>query len=384
MSKVDVPGPKFGLNEIINVYTEQVIVDREAAYKYNPLRPSAAGKCSRELGYEFTEFRGHAKYQKEQKSPDTHRLLNLGDKIEWHANEEMRAAFAVMPKPPQIKYKQHTLSFFKFDDGSFMEGKIDLCVEIDGELIVCDWKSKGDKYSAYYKSAWDEFPNRLVATGFAQTFGTDAVFITDIEKFLEATDDPFFANNLYQLNFYACSEFLAERNCRLASVLQYNKNDSRIREVRFVPSRAVFERTVEKFRKVQAAVDSERTPESIERDYVLGSMKCGFCAYRKECWPEDDALKLYFKTLPPKAWPKDLDRLPQSAQEQLVALFARYHDASKAADEREVLEQKICKLLNEIKIFKVRLDKDYIYIVKRLKSGGFGGAARYVLRRDKL
>lgn len=375
--KNNVPGPEFGLNEIINVYTEQVIVEREASYKYNPLRPSSAGKCTRELGYEFAEFRKYQEYPKEPKTPEVHRLLNLGDKIEWHANEEMKAAFAVMPKPPQIKYKQHTLAFFKFPDGTFLEGKLDLCVEIDGDLIVCDWKSKSDKYSAFYKSAWDEFPSKLVATGFAQTFGSDAVFITDLKAYLAKSEDPFFNNNLYQLNFYACNPFLKERGCKLASVLQYNKNDSRIREVRFVPSQEVFEETQAKFQVVMAVVDGDKTPENLSRDFVLGSMKCGFCSYKKHCWPEDDALKEYFKTLPPKAWPKDLDRLSKDLQERLIPLFAKYQELSQAAAGVEPVEQEICRLLNAAKVFKVRLDKDHIYRVKRLKEG-------LVLRRDKL
>lgn len=374
-----IPGPEFGLNEIMDAFTQT-----ESDYKFNPLRPSSAGKCERELGYELMEFRGHAKYEKESMPAATKRLLDFGDKVEWHANDHLYKAFARMPKPPLIKYKQHTLSFLKFPDGTFLEGKLDLCIEINGELIVCDWKSKGDKHSQAYKTSWDEFPEKLVSTGHATSFGKDAVFITDLAAFLNQSNDPFFANNLCQLNFYACSDFLRERGCKLASILQYNKNDSRIREIRFEPSKAVYEQTKEKFLRVHAAIETDKSVEGLKQEFVLGSMKCGFCQFKKECWPENDALKKYFETLPPKSWPKDLDRLPRDVQDKLKPLFERYHELPDAEKEIEAVEQQICLVLNEAKVFKIRLNPDLIYRMKKLKSGGAAGGERLVIRRDKL
>jgi hypothetical protein len=159
-------------------------------------------------------------------------------------------------------------------------------------------------------------------------------------------------------------------------VLQYNKSDSRIREVRFVPSDEVAQRTKDKFIKVAATVDAEKSVENLTKEYVLGSQKCGFCPFRKECWPENDALKAYFQELPPKQWAKDLDRLPQVEQGPLRALFAEYEDLVSKGTKLDKIEHEIIKVLDRNKVYKVRLSKDRVYRVKRLKEG-------LVLRRDK-
>ncbi len=380
----NIPGPAMGLNEIIDGLTAELIQEKaDGPSLYNPLRPSSAGKCEKELGYEFMQYRGLAKYQTEANRPSVNRLLNLGNAVERQLFYDMADAFKKAPSRVDIKYKQQTLSFFQFHDGAWLEGNIDGVIQTEHWKILIDIKSKGDKYSQFYKSSWDEFIEKLVNTGYAQKFGDDAVFITDLEKFIETEQDAFFNNNLYQLNFYACNPFLKERGINLASIVQYNKNDSRIREIRFVPSEAVYEKTKAKFLKVAATVDQDKSVEGLNKEYVLGSSKCGFCSFRKECWPEEDALKLYFKELPPKQWAKDLDRLPRALQEELTPLFAEYHSMSSIPDKIESIEQSIVKALDKARVYKIRIKEDQIYRIKRLKSGGPGAGERLVLRRDK-
>lgn len=379
--QVEIPGPKFGLNEIIDTFTQDVMAKNDK--KWSPIRPSSAGKCERELGYEQMEYRGFADYPKEQKSSSVHRLLNFGHSVERHVIDEMYKAFAQSPDPIKIAYKQQMLSFFRLPDGTLLEGSSDLGIESKDWKILVDVKSKGDKYSQFYKSSWDEFVEKLEATGFAKAFGSDAVYITDLEKFLGAGFDPFFCNNLYQLNFYARNSFFVERGYNLASIVQLNKNDSRLREIRFTPSQEVYERTKTKFEKVMSVIDLDKNPEALEKEYVLGSSKCGFCSFRKQCWPEDDALKAFFKQLPAKQWPKDLDRLPSNVQEELRGLFDQYHSTETAGRALENIEQSIVKVLDKNKIYKIRLSESQIYRVKRLKSGGANKGDRMVLRRDK-
>jgi hypothetical protein len=391
-SNLNIPGPQFGLNELIDAFTVSVI-EKGNEKKYNPIRPSAAGKCTKELGFEMMEFRGLASYEKEQKTASVHRLLNFGHQVERHVLDEMYKAFAQSPEPISIKYKQQVLSFFRLPDGTMLEGSLDLCIETKDWKMVCDIKSKGDKYSQFYKSSWEEFVGKLVDTGFATKFGEDAVYITDLEQFLDSGFDPFFCNNLYQLNFYACNPFLQERGINLAAVLQYNKNDSRLREIRFTPSQAVYDRIKDKFNKVVAAIppitdprgdyDYEAALEALPKDYVLGSSKCGFCSFRKQCWPSADALKEHFKTWPKKHWAKDFDRLPMDVQEKLKPLFDEYHTLSKTIGMQEKAEEKIVKILDDEKVYKVKLNKDQVYAVRQLKSGGKGSGERRVLRRDK-
>ncbi len=385
MSNIQIPGPQYGLNEIIDAFTSESIEKRsKEGFKYNPLRPSSAGKCTKELGYEFMEYRGLAEYKKENKSPSVHRLLNLGNPIERHVIDEIYYAFKQSSKKISIKYKQQTLSFYKLPDGTFMEGSMDLGIEADDWKMVVDVKSKNDKYSQFHKSSWDEFSEKLTSTGHAVKFGDNAIFITDLEKFIDSEADVFFNNNLYQLNKYACSDFLIERGYTLASILQYNKNDSRLREVRFVPNRAVYERVKDKFTKVMEEVDINKSVENLPKDYALGSMKCGFCDFKKQCWPENDALKDYFAQLPKKQWPRDLDRLPAAVQAELVPLFDEYHMLSTLPEKLEKIEEKIVSTLYKNQVFKIRLNQDQIYMVKRLKSGGKGDGERMVLRRGKL
>lgn len=384
MSNIQIPGPQFGLNEIIDAYTVKYEEERKKKEKYHPLRPSSAGKCERELGHEYMEYQGHATYEREPMSASTVRLLNLGHHIERAAIGNMYDAFGEMDAPIKIRYKQQTLSLGKLPDGRFLEGSMDLGVEGDQWKILIDWKSKGDKYSSYFKSSWDEFVEKLVSTGFAASFGVDAVYITDLEKFLEAFDDVFFAANLLQLNLYANADFMKERGFGICSIMQYNKNDSRIREVRFVPSEAVAIKVKEKFDRVQKTVDDTKSVEGLNKDHMLGSAKCAFCSFKKQCWPEDDALKAFFQNLPPKQWPKDLDRLPKDTQDELEVLFNEFEQLSHAPSKLEKIEQKIISVLSKLNLYKVRLKNQHIYRVKKLKTGGVANGERMVLRRDKL
>lgn len=382
MSKI--PGPEMGINEIMDAFTMKIVESRSQDNRWMPLRPSSAGKCEKELGYEFMEFRGHATYPKELNPPDVHRLLDLGSSIEYHANRQMRSAFEKSTKPIRMKYKQQSVTICRLADGTLIEGSIDLWIETSDWRCMADWKSKSDKYSQFYKSSWEEFIEKLVSTGHAEKFGEDAVFITDLAKFLATNKDAFFNNNLYQLNTYACTDFARERNLTFCSILQYNKNDSRIREIRFLPDEVVAANVVQKFQRVALTVDAEKSASNLRKDYVLGSQKCGFCSYRKECWPEEDALKAYFRDLPPKQWPKDLDRLPTVVQEEVKPLFDEYHAVGLAQARLDVLELKIVEALNKAKVYKIRITPEQIYRVKRLKTGGPGGGERMVLRRDKL
>lgn len=377
MSDIQIPGPSMGLNELVDAFTYQNSEKRSDGDKWNPLRPSGAGKCEMELGHDYMEFKGHAKYNPDVKPPEVERLLNLGNKIEDHANWEMKAAFANSPKPIRMKYKQQTVSICRLHDNTLIEGNIDLWIECDEWRCMADWKSKSDKYSMFYKSAWDEFVEKCVATGHAVKFGDgSSVFITDLKGFLENNKDSFFNANIYQLNMYGCTDFAKERNITFCSIMQYNKNDSRLREIRFVPDDSVFKQRTGVFQRVAYTVDTTKSVEGLRKEYILGTQKCGFCRHRERCWPENDALKDYFRTLPPKQWAKDLNRLPQDAQDRLIYLFDEYKAYTEASSMKDKVEMEILKILDECKVYKVKLSKEQVYQVKRLKEG-------YVLRRSK-
>lgn len=386
MSEIKVLGPEVGYVEILNTLTQEIIDERsKGPTKYNPLRPSSAGKCTRELGYEFAEFRGHQKYETIPNTPEVHRLLNFGYHVETHVINEFRDAFKRMAKPIEIRYRQQTLSFFKLNDGTRIEGNIDLVLVSDKFKCVADIKSKKDKFSAFYKTSWDELTAKLTNMKTVHRFGEEAYWVEDLPSFLAELDDPFFAMNFYQLNLYFFDEhrFLREKGVDHAAIFQLNKNDSRIREIRFKPSEDLYNKIRDKFVLVQEVVDREKSPEALPKDYALGSSKCGFCRFRDTCWPNEDAMKEHFKTWPKKFWPKDIDRLPQEDQDLLRVMFQEYEDSLKYAKTRDDVEDKIILTLDKLKVRKVRLDQDHIYEVRRLKSGGANGGPREVLRRTK-
>lgn len=381
----NVLGPKFGINEIIDAMTQEIIENRaKEPGKYSPLRPSSAGKCERELGYEYAEHKGLKKYEKTSITPDVHRLLNLGYSIERHLLYEMEAAFKRLDKPFEIKYKQQALSLFRLHDGTLVEGNLDLVIVSDKFKMISDVKSKGAKYSSWNKSTWEDFSEKLGKMKSVERFGNDCYWIEDLPAFLIENTDAFFNQNLVQLNVYACSEFIKERGINCASIVQYNKNDSRLREIRFKPSDAAYAYVREKFQRVAEVVSRTGNPENLEREYTLGSAKCGFCSFNKQCWPEDNALKEHFKTYPPKRWPKDLDRLHESEQSALKDLFNEYERLAASVVDQERVEIEIIKVLDRARVRKLKLEDGRIYEVKRLKSGGPKGGAREVLRRGKL
>lgn len=388
--EIRVLGPKTGYVEILNHYTQEELAEESKQdRKFNPLRPSSAGKDARELAYEFMEYRGYAKYESEPISPELHRLFKLGHQIEKHLFWEFKDAFERAGGDIEVRYQQQVLSFFTLPDGKIVEGSCDgTFIARSGKFGGCltDFKSKNDKFSSYFKTKWDETSDKLASMKSVLKFGDEAFWVEDLEAFIDELDDYFFSMNFMQLNMYFHDEhqFLKSRGVDHCAIIQYNKNDSRLREIRFKPSQKLFDRVKDKFFTIQTKVDETKDPTSVPRENVLGSAACAFSKYRKIDWPDVDALKEHFKTYPPKAWPKDMDRLPGSEQPALRELFAQFEAAQAAASAVDKIQQKIVTILDSIKVSKVKLDNEHVYYTKHLKSGGVGGKGQIVLRRGKI
>jgi hypothetical protein len=367
-----IPGPECGYVDLLDDHT-LTKTEKEASEQraYTPLRPSAAGKCSRELAYEFMEYRGKAHYPKEPMMPDTVRLLNLGHSVEWNLLKQFEEVELF-----KTRYRQQVVSFFKITEEEWCEGSIDLCFWSDKWKCVGDIKSKKDKFSSWAATNWDETTEKLKTMSSVQTITDKAFWVEDLAAFLIELNDPFFAANFYQLNMYASSQFLQERGIDHAVIIQYNKNDSRIREVRFKPSAEVYEQVKEKFFAVRDAIDKDGNPELAPKDYVLGSIKCAFCNFKKTCWGDDDALKAYFATWPKKVWPTKSTELSREDYSHVELLIEKFKDAEKASGLTDALERDIVKFLNDNKIEKIKFDDGSIYQLKALKSG-------LVIRRTK-
>jgi hypothetical protein len=364
-------GPSVGYIDLLDHHlTTKLTKERDGGRDYHPLRPSSAGKCTRELSYEFDEYKNKTNYNKEAMNPDTHRLLSLGHSVEWNILRMFEEVELF-----EVRYKQQVVSFFKIDETRWIEGSVDAVIWSPQHKAVIDIKSKKNNFSSWSSSQWDEHSEKYGKMKTVTRLTDRAFWINDLDAFLEELDDPFLAANFYQLNMYANSQFLLERMVDHGAVVQYNKNDSRLRELRFRPSKSVYDKTRAKFELVSSNGNSGGTPEAVRRDFALGSIKCAFCSFKRSCWPEADALKEYFKTWPKKQWPDKTAELGQVGQE-LEALFVRYHEKENAEKEKTRLESLIVLIMNEEKLEKIQLHDNSIYEMRALQKG-------LVIRRAK-
>ncbi len=304
--------------------------------------------------------------------PDTIMLLDLGNYIE----SKMIKFFRKAKKWFDLKYYQQSVELFRLihpvtKKEVIIEGSTDSVFMSEKWQAVVDYKSKKDKFHHYMKSDWDATTEKL--SRIATKINDRTFWVDDLPAFLAVLDDEFFAKNFKQVNGYCMSQFMQDRGVNHGVIIQYNKNDSRRREIRFRPSQVVFDEVKAKFQHILDAVH-EHGADGVRRDYALGSISCAFCKFRETCWSQD-AQQAFFKTLPKKKWPEDIDKLPFGHElADLLRRFELERDAAKRADK---LEQEIGALLNNNGINKVRLDSNHIYELKPLKT-------KLAVRRSKL
>jgi hypothetical protein len=371
-------GPEVSYCELLDHEIMEKIAKDNWTAKF-PLRPSAAGYCSRRLAFDLAQFKGLVKYDKEAMEPHVWRLLNLGHSVEYSAlkNLELLPGFS-------LRYKQQMVSIFRLDSlddqpGTLIEGAMDVVLWNEKYRALLDVKSAKDGFSAAFKTRWDETLDKFNQMKSLVKIGdsNNGWYADDVEAFIEELNGDFLIDNLYQLNLYACSDFLRERGIDHAVVYKYCKNDSRHYEIRFKPSMALFEKTRQKFNKIQQTIHDTQDPLQVGRDSYLGSFRCAFCPYKKPCWGEADALKAWFANFPKKAWPEALDDIDDP---ELPELFAAYEAAGEAAESQGDIETKICDILTAREITKVRLDNGHVYEVKLYKTP----RSHFELRRSKV
>lgn len=340
-----------------------------------PLRPSSAGFCTRELGYQLMEYRGKAAPLEENLTPETLRIFSLGHSIEYHVIQQLAQV-----KEFQVKYKQQVLHFFTLPSGEHIEGSLDLTIFSPDGRGIGDVKSKKDKFSVSHKTNWDETSEAYACMQSVKQISDTFYWIDDLDAFLLELKDPWFAQNFWQLNLYANADFIKQRGIDYAFILQYNKADSRMREFRFRPSSVLFERTKLKFLSVAEAVDEHSDPERLPRDTVVGSGKCAYCLYASKCRPGIDTKEAFYSTFPDKEWPVDAARLPLNIRSRAEDIYSQLKECESLQEVQEQLEGLLCELLSDNKIQKVRFKDGAIYEVKWLKSK----RGNLALRRSKL
>ena len=330
-----------------------------------PLRPSASGKCARALAYELNEHEGHAKYPPEVKEAHTIRLLDFGHDIERHVLNMMKRCGIF-----QIKYQQQVVTFCELPNGKIIEGSVDFVVVFDDYAMIGDVKSKGVKWSGGYASSWEDDDAKYQKMRSLKRIGENAYYADDVEAFLKELNDSSITSNVCQLNGYAMTDFMQERGIEYAFLLQYNKANSKLREIRWRCSRELADKVNAKFQLVADAIYSGKGPESVDRTEVLGSMSCAFCRFKESCWPEVDTKKEFFQTLPDKKWATDTSYLGQRGDD-MEAIYAEYAALKKLEKDVDNIEQSLLKLMlpdSGRQVKKVKFKDGTILEAKFLKS----------------
>lgn len=373
MSEIQIPGCPVGYTDLLRDHlfekSKKELEDLKAnGGKKNPLRPSSAGKCERELAYELIEFSGQAFYEKEPLDPETQLIFGLGHSVESHLLYQFKQVELI-----RVAYQQQSLLFFKIDSSNpklntYIEGSTDAAFisEAHGWKVLIDVKSKKVKHSNAYKDSWDEQAEKFskMSSIIRIPDAHDAWYVEDLPGFLKDLNDAFMAQNFLQLNLYVLSDFFKAKGFDHAALLYYDKNSSRLREIRFKPSQECYNGVETRFKNATKAAEAGDVTLA-KQEYSPGNVKCAFCSYKKDCWKDMDTMKAFFKTLPAKSWPKKAIELGDS----FVADLRWFHDLTDTSNMRTTLEEGLTKTMYDNKVYKVQLEyQGPVYELKVLKN----------------
>lgn len=352
----------MGLVDLIDFAAEQDRDNKEAISIF-PLRPSAAGKCSRALYYDLQVYLGKMNIEVTKNSPETMRILDLGHFIE----DSLIGHFKLLAKQMgiEVKYRQQVVDIITMQDGTIFSGSTDFALEGPNDFkILCDVKSSKDAFSAYYKTRWDENVAKWESFASLSKLSPTCFVAENALELVKEFGDDFKIDNITQLNLYLGSDFFKKRGYEYASLLYYIKNDSRVYELRFRFNQELFDKTCEKLTKIYNA----KNIKSISKDFSFGSIRCAFCQYNKECW-KGDSLMEYFSTFPTKEKAENINFIKdESLKTELESLFTDYETKMIIKLNVESLEKSILNTLTKNNIGKIRLQNGNIYEVKQLKT----------------
>lgn len=363
--------------DILNFATDEAMA-KEALEKKNPIRPSGAGSCTRELAYKLMEFTKQADYGAKPISAELNRIFSSGHALEYDIIKQFRKYTSDLF---QVRYTQHSLYFGRLESAErddlkmTLEGSNDLVFWSPDWKCVVDIKTKKDKYSSWMSTNWDETSHKLASMQSVEPIGSSGsgFFVPNLVDFLVELNDPFFEANFVQLNLYATHPDFTVRGIDHASIIQYNKNDQRLREVRFVPDPELAKLTIKKFVTAIEAAD-KGNPELAPRDYMLGNIKCAFCDYKTQCWPqpetpEEDPLKAYFKTLPKKSWSRKLEYFDEDLQAELREAYEAFKLAEVSSKDLDRTSEALAKLmLDKANSWGVKFDDGMVIKAKSYKT----------------
>lgn len=354
----------------VDLLDDRLQHDAEKEKPKYPLRPSSAGECERALAYKMMLYTGNLDYKIPTIEPRVQRIFEMG-----HAVETMLMKLFARVEYFHVQYAQQTLTFFQIESSNkkiakLIEGSNDGCFvgvsEDDKFKCVFDVKSKATGIGGFRKTKWEEQDAKFDEMKTVERFSPTGVWVNDLPAFLKELDDDMFKMNFWQLNLYLNSEFMKQRGFDHGSIIQFSKDDSKMREIRFRPDAGLAKLTQERFQKAANAA-TNLTPEKAKKEFVLGSQKCAFCDFKGLCWEGDDALKKYFNVaFKAKKWPVDLEG-------HMAEELRTYHELLKAdaltsKAKKNLVQYCIDNGFDKIQTNARNSTEKIIYEVKKLKT----------------
>jgi hypothetical protein len=376
-------GPMKGPKQSYATMMDRAVLDEQALIESKgmayPLRPSASGECARKLAYELAAYEGILPRIKEEWAPQLLRLFRLGHHIEEQVLNDLKKVPGT-----SVRFQQQMVEMFTLPSGRIIEGSTDAVMFNEDSRCLLDVKSVGDKFSSWRSSKWSEmvwqYDHMRSLTRFdgdaRDEKGSHAWWTDDVLKLIDELGEDTLVKNIIQLNLYACTDFLQKRGVDHVTVLRYQKNASKLMEVRFAPSMELFNRTKKKFTVIEEAVTEAKllaTEEEriahintrVSKGFILGSLACAYCPYRDRCWANAKRSD-HFKNMPPKDWAVKVEQLEHA--DHVRDLLEKFSATDAAIAERKSLEQQLLVQLDGHGVEKVKLPSGEVFEIKRLSK----------------
>lgn len=333
-----------------------------------PLSPSKFGGCARELAMSLAEFTGLGLYPLEPMDPRGKRRFTRGYDIEYSMMKQLKKYV-----PIAQGFGQQYLEMARTPDDKYVIGGSMDTLFMSEEHMIVDIKSKATYYSDRMTDSFEETFDDIANMPGVRVFGTRAIYIEDIDAFYHRYNkDDFISRYFLQLNAYGACDWSRDFRSNLfpgvvgisaVALLFENKNNHVMAEIRWKPSRTLYDYAIQRMQDIYKYVVLERKdPTKYPADYTLGSLACRLCPRKKACW--GDARHPY--NGPKKKWPVDADRVPNA--DKLEAAYNKYKSGLTAQYEHENIEEELIKEMEASGETKIRFVDGRIYEIKYLKT----------------
>lgn len=333
-----------------------------------PLSPSKFGSCARELAMSLAEFVGLGLYPCEPLDPRAKRRFTRGYDIEYSMMKQLKKYI-----PIAQGFGQQYLEMARTPDDKYVIGGSMDTLFMSEEHMIVDIKSKATYFSSYMSDSFEETFHEIGRMPGVRTFGARALYIEDIDAFYHRYNkDDFISRYFLQLNAYgACDWSLNFRSNMFPGVvgisavalLFENKNNHIMAEIRWKPSRTLYDYAIQRMQDIYKWVVIDRkNPLEYKPDFTLGSVACRLCPRKAACW--GDTRHPY--NGPKKKWAVDANRTKNAAS--LEAAYDRYRNLLTAKYDHDNMEEELIKEMVESGETKIRFVDGSVYELKYLKT----------------